>query len=224
MKTRIILAAALLLAGAARVQAQGLPRQDADDAVQTPESDKTCAVCFRGGQRPACASFLITEFSVLYRLAGGNSAEDQSPFAYGAELGGMVNIGRTSAVGATGFVSLDGMHGRFGVKTRYRRWLSNRFASDVGFGVVLANQNQAKGAWLTESIGLTLNDRLHLTLEHMHGQVRNHGDPSRVSKLYAGVKIGGVAGGSAVAVAAVATAVFVAIAISNLHDFSIGSS
>ncbi len=87
-------------------------------------------ICFRGKPAPYCKMFFITEVGAT--LSGVNW-----------ELGGMHNLNKRSALGATFFVSIR-EYDNFaaGFKFRYRHWLNsfNGFSIDISPGLVLWTQ------------------------------------------------------------------------------------
>jgi hypothetical protein len=110
------------------------------------------AACFRGRPLPHCRTFWLTEFGV-------------SPFdgMFGWELGGMRNLGTHSAVGGTLYLRVDGGTA-YGVKPRFRRWLSPVVALDVSPGVIiLAGARNSVG--FAGHAGVSLGDLLAFTLQ-----------------------------------------------------------
>jgi hypothetical protein len=140
--TRSILATALLLSLASPARAQ--------QVVPAPQA--STSVCFRGRPLPRCRAFWLTEFGV-------------SPFdgAVAWELGGMRNVGPRSAVGGALYLRVDG-GSAYGVKPRFRRWLSPVVALDVAPGfIILAGDGNSPG--FAGHVGLSFRDWLALTLQ-----------------------------------------------------------
>jgi len=110
------------------------------------------AVCFRGRPLPQCRAFWLTEF--------GLSLPD-GPFVW--ELGGMRNVGTHSAVGGTLYLRVDGGTA-YGVKPRFRRWLSPVVALDVSPGIIiLAGARSSVG--FAGHVGASLADLLALSIQ-----------------------------------------------------------
>jgi hypothetical protein len=110
------------------------------------------AVCFRGRPLPQCRAFWLTEF--------GLSLPD-GPFVW--ELGGMRNVGTHSAVGGTLYLRVDGGTA-YGVKPRFRRWLSPVVALDVSPGIIiLAGARSSVG--FAGHVGVSLADLLALSIQ-----------------------------------------------------------
>ena len=111
-----------------------------------------------------CSSFLITEFGIFYDL---DKPSDETSLQLAAwEFGCMVNANKRSAIGGTVFIvkDLDDAASWFGLRARYRYWLSRRISLDIAPGILL------KG-WKTEfrfpsfscQTGLNLNSWLAIT-------------------------------------------------------------
>ncbi len=89
-------------------------------------------ICFRGKPAPYCKTFFLTEVGAT--VAG-----------LSWELGGMYNLNKRSALGATFLVSIR-EYGDYaaGFKFRYRHWLDsfNGFSIDISPGLVLWTQRK----------------------------------------------------------------------------------
>jgi hypothetical protein len=85
--------------------------------------------CFRGRPRPACSTFLISEFLVGSRFSESQYA--QTLVIAHWEYGLMANVGDRTAVGGT---------------ARYRRWLGSSWSFDVAPGVVVAASSGGQDA------------------------------------------------------------------------------
>jgi len=97
------------------------------------------SLCWRG--KPECASFLVTELGVLYRM-------DEYPFsgmdwrvALTFDLGYMKTLSPKTAVGATGYALLHDDITRLGIRPRYRRWLSRDISIDISPGILLGGED-----------------------------------------------------------------------------------
>lgn len=110
------------------------------------------AVCFRGRPLPQCRAFWLTEF--------GLSLPD-GPFGW--ELGGMRNVGTRSAVGGTLYLRVDGGTA-YGVKPRFRRWLSPVVALDVSPGIIIM-AGAGKSVGFAGHVGVSLADLLALSIQ-----------------------------------------------------------
>ena len=123
----------------------------AQQAVPAPDAPR--ALCFQGRPLPRCRAFWLTEFGV-------------SPFEPSVvwELGGMRNVGARSAVGGALHVGIFDRGTAYGVKPRFRRWLSPAVALDVSPGIIiLAAAGNSVG--FTGHVGLSLRDWVALTLQ-----------------------------------------------------------
>lgn len=92
--------------------------------------------CLRGRPRPACSTFLISEFLVGSRFSESQYAETLVIAHW--EYGLMGNVGDRTAVGGTALGAITGGGGRLALKARYRRWLGSSWSLDVAPGVVVA--------------------------------------------------------------------------------------
>lgn len=106
--------------------------------------------CWRG--RPGCRTFFLAEGNVYTPVAG--SRYSRRPYDNGPdtrslelswyvawELGGMRSVSDNDAVGASVLVGGDANGARWGLKGRYRRWLDEATAVDVGAGVLGAGRS-----------------------------------------------------------------------------------
>ena len=119
--------------------------QQSDPAAPKP-------LCFRGRPLPQCRAFWLTEFGV-------------SPFEpwFVWELGGMRNVGARSAVGGALYVRIDGGTA-YGVKPRFRRWLSPVVALDVAPGIIILAA-AGNSAGFAGHVGLSVGDLVGVTLQ-----------------------------------------------------------
>jgi hypothetical protein len=115
-------------------------------------------LCFKGRPAASCSSFLITEARVLYRL----SPETSNPARWylAADLGWMKNIGAGAAVGVSVFAGPEfGFEEvNYGVRARYRRWLSERSSIDVSAGTVFGTVANVGGPGFSGAVDLNLDD------------------------------------------------------------------
>ena len=152
--------------------------------------------CFKAKPLPDCKSFWITELAGGVAMAG----EWTSPFASG-EVGLMVNLNKKHAVGGTGFLDV-GDYPAFGIKGRYRYWLSKNFSIDAGLGagagerwLIMADGSLVFQSWI--GIGARI--------EHYGGDYPGEG-------YYATAKLGGWPAIGATGVLAITGAILIAIA------------
>jgi hypothetical protein len=118
---------------------------------------------FRGAPLPECRSFFLTEVS-------GGVIYDQN-FVATADLGYMRNLDPGSAVGGSIFLSAEGVVEdswvAFGLRPRYRRWLSRQTSLDAALAVggvagtsgstdggLLVHTELTFGAW--DLVGITV--------------------------------------------------------------------
>lgn len=236
MQTRIILAATLLMAATANVHAQQstsaeqLDPTDRQAPGESPaariygspeisEQSETCTLCIRGRPQPDCSSFLITEFSLMYPLAGVEiEGTYDFPVAAALELGWMKNVDERFALGASAFVMGAGeSQARWGGSMRFCRWLSRRLAAGAGIGIILGHDSPHRTGWYTGTLGLSLDDRFGLVLRYdtykttlLSSGYQTAAPRERQSELYAGMRFGGEAGIVATAAVAIGVLIFLA--------------
>ncbi len=142
-------------------------------------------ICFRGKPAPYCKMFFITEVGAT--LSGVNW-----------ELGGMHNLNKRSALGATFFVSTrvyDDLAAGF--KFRYRHWLNsfNGFSIDISPGLVLWTQwpdpTFRKGPTFTGHVGFNYKDMIALMVQVY---VRRYRFQKNKVNFSLGLKFGSYAG------------------------------
>jgi len=192
MKTWMMLAGFFVFSTVICAHAQQIPQ---DTIGQAALAQEICTACMRGEPRDRCKSFFITEYILLYQVQGMTTVNPDLGLAMGSEAGWMRNIGERTAVGGTVFAFGDSP--RLGVKLRYRRWLSRKFAADVGIGTVLVDDTDEQNGRRVASLELSWTDRFLLTLQYesvKHGvwdiNQRRYTGSTRASELYAGAKIG----------------------------------
>jgi len=101
------------------------------------------------GPRSITKSFGITETSAFTRAEGGVSGERSYSIAF--DLGRMVNVTDRTAMGGTLFLSA-GSGADFGVRARFRRWISDRSALDISPGVIFFHDEPDN--WEGRGLGL----------------------------------------------------------------------
>lgn len=137
---RTLLTAALILVpplcplaqAFARNRYQTEPRSTLDTVAQN-DTSKLRVGCLRGYPAPRCRSFWITEFELAVPIAGTRTSPDDDALA-AWRLGHMWNVGSRHALGAAASVEITG-DPRFGILTRYRRWITSSTAIDFSPGV-----------------------------------------------------------------------------------------
>jgi hypothetical protein len=97
------------------------------------------ALCWRG--KPECGSFVVTEMGALYRLDDYPFPVDVEPLVFSFDVGWMKNLDRRRAVGVTGYALANDDFTRFGIRPRYRRWLSQNTSLDISPGILLAGED-----------------------------------------------------------------------------------
>jgi hypothetical protein len=137
--------------------------------------------CFRGRPLPTCRTFWVTESGIAKRASGDILAT--------AELGLMRNRSDRTALGATAVFALgDQLTGStdvmFGVKARYRRWLSPTTSVEVAPGALFVPERRKVA--LTAHAAFNLSDYAAVT-----AQVLGGGNDVGV---YVGVKAGSYPG------------------------------
>ncbi|UCG61718.1 MAG: hypothetical protein JSV52_00055, partial [Candidatus Zixiibacteriota bacterium] len=95
-----------------------------------------CGTFCRGKPLDSCQSFWVLESGFLARLGDSDVREKDGRASVFLELGHMKNITSNSAVGASVYCS--GVGGDlFGIKGRYRNWLSRKTSLDFSPGIIL---------------------------------------------------------------------------------------
>ncbi|MEP6832658.1 MAG: hypothetical protein ABJB74_04650 [Gemmatimonas sp.] len=195
-RTLMTVAAAMsvLFAAGANVAAQ--------DSARSAET-----FCFRARLRSDCKWFAMTELGVDFNVigkpvnftrvsvyTGERYSIEWKPtnIAINGALGVMRNIGGRNAIGGE-LTAIPGSQGPlFGVKARYRRWLTaDLWAFDAAAGVVagtddLAIRNEAPPGFSAD-IALSYNTYFGVTARYE--MLRGNGKPKPL--LYTGVKVGG---------------------------------
>jgi hypothetical protein len=132
------------------------------------------------------------------------------------EFGAMKNRGAKSAVGATVLLGTDATSGRFGVKGRYRRWLSPQgIALDLGAGVLRGGTaGSDRSAIITSDASVNYFDYGALTARAEFARV--NGDPR--ASLFAGARLGSKPATAVTVVMAGLFALFVVASFSAWSD------
>ena len=154
-------------------------------------------ICFRGKPAPYCKMFFITEVGAT--LSGVNW-----------ELGGMHNLNKRSALGATFFVSIREYDNyAAGFKFRYRHWLNsfNGFSIDISPGLVLWTQR--KDPTFTGHVGFNYKDMITLMVQAYY--VRRYRIQKNKIDFSLGLKFGSYAGSALGVVAVIAVIVLASV-------------
>lgn len=151
--------------------------------------------CFRGRPLPACRSFWITEAALSGRVDGRS---DQRAVALTFDFGHMKNLSPHQALGGSIFMRSRGAEAlssvAFGLRPRYRHWLSRVFSLDVAPGLVLVQS----GDYLRSSLptvsaefALGAADLVALTAEADLVRIPGHGIDTA---WFVGGRLGGGSG------------------------------
>ncbi|KPK56123.1 MAG: hypothetical protein AMS21_12955 [Gemmatimonas sp. SG8_38_2] len=205
MRRPVLLSLALLVSTAFPMWAQPTNADTPEDEVRKP-----AWLCFRGGPKPRCSSFLITEIGYAVRQndpAVSGYDHYNSGYYYDNEylsweVGWMKNFGNRLALGATLFGGFAEGDDRLGLKPRIRLWLASMLSLDVGGGILFENEVMDPG--FTGHVGLNLADVLQ---PYVQVEVLNYKSGINDTVTYLGIK-----GGSYLAALGV-VAIFVGLVI-----------
>jgi len=193
--------AATILVAAPFSAAQSFP----DEA--RPEGTISHQLCFPGRPEPVCKSFILTDFSMLARVANSRSAESITfphgkrlsgddfgfPGAVQAEVGLMFNISERSAVGVTLAGVLEEYRDRVGAKLRYRFWEGDRVSIDAGAGAFTpVNEDDFVAAlnrrqWVVGSLGLSQRDTWQFIFQ-IETWIQDFPEGRRTTAFYSGIQ------------------------------------
>ena len=128
-----------------------------------------CRLCFRGKPASNCCFFAVLESGFLTK----SSASDQDKFPQDMypqdkfppewvltnDFGLMMMLGSVHAIGASFFILSTDECSRFGVRSRYRRWLSKDVSLDLTAGIIFGGDeswgfHNDKGLISSVSIGI----------------------------------------------------------------------
>jgi hypothetical protein len=170
--------------------------------------------CFRGRPKPRCDSFWFTEFAATPRLNANPSGAGGPDYYYTWDYGLMSNVGEKKALGGGLFLGGEDDGFRFGVKFRYRRWLTPRTPLDFSPGILIAggdNQRKPQFPGFTGSVGV-----MHADLVGIAVQFEVVPDSARTLETawYGGVKFGSYPG----LIMSVVGPIIIAIAIGNSFE------
>jgi hypothetical protein len=144
--------------------------------------------------KPRCQSFWITEFSITPRLNANPSGNGGPNYYYTWDVGAMANVGGRTALGGAAFVGGEDDGVRFGLRFRYRRWLTPATSLDVSPGVLITggdNQRTPRFPGFSGSVGV-----MHRDLVGFAAQVELVPDSAGTVETawYGGVKFGSYPG------------------------------
>ena len=115
----------------------------------------TSLPCWPARPAPGCRAFVLTNFGIY--VAGGDRHDYDGRYRVLGDWGGMINVTRHDAVGATFFFSVDWdleHGGQFGggPALRYRRWITSRSALEVAVGHRIRRAGRDSGAvfWMVK--------------------------------------------------------------------------
>ena len=165
--------------------------------------------CFEG--KPECASFWITEVGYTPRM---NDAPRpfKDDFYLHWELGHMININASWAMGGAVFFGVDDTGSRWALKGRVRHWLGPRLSVDLAPGilVMIDERNETKTPGFTGHVGLNFREWFQFVgmvevIDIQPDRQFPDVEPGIDTAWYVGAKTGGYGGfiGSAVLIAAV---------------------
>src|SRR5690349_16255198 len=113
-------------------------------APALPAQESTTHWCFRGGPKPRCDVFWLTEFGAAAPIASSNPAGTSRGALFTWELGGMVNHGTRHAFGVAAFGQAilwgsgqTGQGAAAGLRPRLRFWTGGTTSVDIAPGVVI---------------------------------------------------------------------------------------
>jgi hypothetical protein len=176
---------------------------------QTEPSETPRGFCWRGRPAESCRTFLVAELSGYTAVASsrytrrgfqGEITRSMHLTGHGGwEVGAMRNVSPQDAVGATLMAGGDANGERVAVKGRYRRWMSDRAAMDVGAGLMFARRAEPHAdpgqpgnmhvpvAGLTGDVAVGLTDWVGVSAR---GDLLFDRDGNPATGLYGGVKLG----------------------------------
>lgn len=149
-------------------------------------------------------SFWVFETSWKTRIADSHTRLNKDKLLLTGELGYLKNITPNYSIGATLYGSGDDDAGNFGIKIRYRRWLTNTVSFDISPGILLAgsdNYQTVKYPGFVASASLGVQDLIAFELQFQAVRFKSSGIfyPNTVSfsrtqtGWYMGVRFGSYA-------------------------------
>jgi hypothetical protein len=188
-------ALAIALSPSPRLTAQELRPARAATVVDSSPARK---LCFRG--QPTCSSFFTTEAGIGFRVNPDPSDPNPSGRLLTGELGWMRNQNQRWAWGASAFLGFGDKADGFGIRPRFRVWLSRSVGLDLAPGLV--RHTHSGGAdWGFAGYGaVSVGDWLALTGQAL--EVRTYTNRRGIA-WYGGARLGSYPGVAAGAVAGV---------------------
>jgi hypothetical protein len=209
---------------AAAILAAGIASALAAMAAQGQTSAGPKRLCFRGRPATVCRAFLLTEAGYYARLAGSDFAEQFRTASFEREhltshvsweLGGMVNRGSSTAIGATVLFGMDGHGERRGIKGRYRRWFDNGNGTfDASAGLLIASVSAPHPDNTLEALGPTIDVAVgwrDLVAGTARAEMLRRRDGQTVNATYVGVRLGSYPAVIGTAAAAIVVGVMIAL-------------
>jgi hypothetical protein len=153
---------------------------------------------FRPGPPSACASYLITESSIMLREGPGGDGYALLEYGYAR------NVGRSLSIGGTGFAGANPDFAQVGLRLRLVEWVSPNVSVHVAPGIVTSMSGTSGtrdmvAPQLAAQIGVTKGGRFGLAVEvfrvHLHdSDVYASPVEIRETRWHLGVRFGAEAG------------------------------
>jgi hypothetical protein len=160
--------ALLALAVAPLVGPVGIAAQAEASGVESPTAEQR-PVCFPGGPLAECKRFWLVELQGFLPLLQTTRVvePDQAPpilskaFGRAVEfnVGHMVNVDSTWALGGYFTLANPGLKGYWGLRGRVRRWVSPDMALEVSGGILGGGEHHFANHGLTADVRLNLRDQ-----------------------------------------------------------------
>jgi hypothetical protein len=160
-------------------------------AEHPADSTATKGFLPRGRPWPECRTFALTEFGYSRRLISDERDSTSGGWLFTGEVGIMANRGARSAWGATVFCEFESEGFLWGIRPRYRRWLTRSISCDVAPGILVDAGTGApfegRSPAFSGQVSLNFSDLIALT-----SQVDViHGAGGTRTEMYAGIRGGG---------------------------------
>jgi hypothetical protein len=107
----------------------------------------------------------LTEAGVLYSIKADTGHEKDQALIGTLDFGGMKNIGRRNALGATAFWESGSDHNRGGIRIRYRRWLGGRTSLDLSPAIVVDGNDTFIGPGFIGQAAFNAGDLMSVVVE-----------------------------------------------------------
>ncbi len=193
-------------------------------------SSQLLAAWCQGKPLPEQKSFWVFETSWKTRFADSNTRLSKDKFLLTGELGYIKNMTPNYSIGATLYGSGDDDAGNFGIKFRYRRWLTKTVSFDISPGILLAgsdNYQTVKYPGFVASTSIGVRDLIAFDLQFQAVRYNNSGifypytnisAPLSNSGTQTGWYIGVRFGSYAAVISTVTALVIGAILVSSIDD------